>query len=52
VARKTPAQRASAKAYRQTDKGRLARKYYMMRPEVKMRNTIRRAVKKKLAGHS
>lgn len=40
--------RAKAQAYRQSDKGRQARRMYLAQPEVKARMSVRRAVKRKL----
>jgi hypothetical protein len=47
---RTPGQRARAKAYRQTDAGRLARKMHRNLPEPKMKRDIHRAVAKHLKG--
>lgn len=43
-------QTAKQKAYRQSDAGRLARKMYLMQPEVKMKMKIRRAIKRHMKG--
>jgi hypothetical protein len=37
--------RAKAAAYRQSEKGRMARKMYNMQPEVKARKAVKRAMK-------
>ena len=41
-------ERAKRRAYRQSDAGRLARKMYLMMPEVKMRMSLRRKIKRQL----
>ena len=41
-------QRAREKAYRSSDAGRLARRMYLLQPEVKMKMKLRRQIKRKL----
>lgn len=40
--------RAKQAAYRQSDAGKMARRMYLMRPEVKAKMSIRRAIKRKM----
>ena len=40
--------RAKQAAYRQSDKGRMARKMYLMQPEVQAKMAARREIKKKM----
>jgi hypothetical protein len=37
--------RSKATQYRHSPEGRMARHYYLMRPEVQMRNALKRAMK-------
>lgn len=42
--------RAKEQQYRQSDKGRMARKMYGMRPDVKLHRKMIRDAKRKMAG--
>jgi hypothetical protein len=46
----TPEQKARAKKYRQSDAGRQARKFYNMRPEVKLHHHLKAEMKRHLTG--
>ena len=45
-----PSNKMKQAAYRHSDAGKLARKMYLMQPEVKLRMSLRRAAKKKMKG--